>query len=537
MQLDLDSLVWPGRNQPVLAANGMVATSQPLAAQVGLAVLRDGGTAVDAAVAMAAAATVVEPATSSIGGDAFALVWDGERLHGLNGSGRAPAALSAAKLRGLGHETMPEHGWLAVTVPGAPAAWKDLHDRFGRLPFGRLLEPALRYAQEGHPVSPISVWHWRYQVDEVHPGLSGDEFAAFGDLVAPGGVTPGVGDLWRSEDMARTLRLIAETGAETIYRGTIAERIVAFSRATGGFLAREDLEAHRSAWVEPISTEYRGHDVWEIPPNGQGIAALIALNILEGFELSGLERTSAESFHLQVEAMKLAFADVQRSVGDPEHASVPLTELVSKEYAAQRRALIGERAMLAEPGKPGGSDTVYLCTADADGMMVSFIQSTYDAFGSHVVVPGTGIALQNRGSCFTLEHGHPNVLEGGKRPFHTIIPGFLTRDGAPIGPFGVMGGHMQPQGHVQMVVNTVDHRMDPQTSLDQPRWFWHRGLRVLCEPAVEAAILEDLQQRGHDARVWNELDAYGRGQIIWRLPSGAYVAGSDHRGDGQAAGY
>jgi gamma-glutamyltranspeptidase / glutathione hydrolase len=537
MQLDLEALVWPGRNQPILAANGMVATSQPLAAQIGLDVLRDGGTAVDAAIAMAAAVTVVEPATSSIGGDAFALVWDGERLHGLNGSGRAPASLTADHVREAGHGAVPEHGWLPVTVPGAPAAWKDLHDRFGRLPFGRLLEPAIRCAREGHPVSPISVWHWRYQAEEVHPTLSGGEYVGFADLVMPGGAPPGVGDIWRSEDMARTLRLIAETDAETMYRGEIAERIVAFARATGGFLAREDLEAHRSGWVEPISTEYRGHDVWEIPPNGQGIAALIALNILEGFELSGSERTSAESFHLQVEAMKLAFADVQRCVGDPERTSVPLTELLSKDYAAQRRGLIGERAILADAGEPARSDTVYLCTADADGMMVSFIQSTYDAFGSHVVVPGTGIALQNRGACFTLEPGHPNVLEGGKRPFHTIIPGFLTRDGAPIGPFGVMGGHMQPQGHVQMVVNTIDHHMDPQTSLDQPRWFWHRGLRVLCEPAVETAILEELRQRGHDARVWNELDAYGRGQIIWRLPSGAYIAGSDQRGDGQAAGY
>jgi gamma-glutamyltranspeptidase/glutathione hydrolase len=386
-------------------------------------------------------------------------------------------------------------------------------------------------------VSPISVWHWRWQVEEVHPGLTGDEFGAFLDLFAPGGSAPGVGEIWHSDDMARSLRLIAQTSADAVYRGEIAARIVDFAAATGGCISREDLDSHSSTWVDPISTNYRGYDVWEIPPNGQGLAALIALNILEGFDLAASPRNTARSFHLQIEAMKLALADAQRYVGDPARVSVPTAELLSKGYAATRRALIGDRAMVAEAGDPIASDTVYLCTADASGMMVSFIQSTYDAFGSHIVVPGTGIALQNRGSAFTLEPGHPNVLEPGKRPFHTIIPGFLTKDGAPIGPFGVLGGHMQPQGHVQMIVNTVDHGMDPQTSLDQPRWFWWEGRGTRHEPATETAIVDALRQRGHDARFWNELDLYGRGQIIWRLPSGAYIAGSDHRGDGQATGY
>jgi len=535
--IDVEALVWPGRNQPILAANGVVATSQPLAAAVGLDVLRGGGNAVDAAIAMGASLTVVEPATSSIGGDAFALVWDGQRLHGLNGSGRAPGRLSASEVRAAGHDTIPDHGWLPVTIPGAPAAWRDLHARFGSVPFSKLIEPAERYATDGHPVSPISVWHWRYQVDEVHPGLTGEAFVAFNALFAPDGSPPGVGDLWRSEDMASTLRLIAESTADAVYRGEIAERIVDFARATGGYITREDLESHSSTWVDPISTRYRGYDVWEIPPNGQGIAALIALNILEGFDLAATPRNDTRSFHLQIEAMKLAFADVQRYVGDPERVSVPMAELLSKDYAASRRGLVGDRAMLAAPGTPAGSDTVYLCVADASGMMVSYIQSTFDAFGSHVVVPGTGIALQNRGSGFSLDPSHPNILEPGKRPFHTIIPGFLTKDDAAVGPFGVMGGHMQPQGHVQMVVNTVDHRMDPQTSLDQARWFWRRDRSVLCEPAVDTTIVDELRRRGHEATVWNELDAYGRGQIIWRLPSGAYIAGSDQRGDGQATGY
>lgn len=537
MDLDLEGLVWPGRHQPVFAAHGMVASSQPLATGVGVEMLRSGGNAVDAAVAMAAALTVVEAPTSSLGGDAFAIVWDGDRLHGLNGSGRAPARLSVGEVRNHGHDTVPDHGWLPVTVPGASAAWRDLHRRFGRLPFAQVLAPAVEYAERGHPVSPISLWHWRWEAEQVHSTLRGPEFGAFGELAAPGGSVPRVGDIWRSADMARTLRLVADTDGTTVYTGEIAERIVEFSRTTGGYLTHDDLASHTSTWVEPISSNYRGYDVWELPPNGQGLAALLALNILEGFDLAGRPRNSTESFHLQIEAIKLALTDVQRYVADPEHVSVPTQELLSKDYARARRALITDEAIAATSGDPRHGDTTYLCTADGDGMMVSLIQSGFDAFGSHVVVPGTGIALQNRGAGFSLEPAHPNVLEPGKRPFHTIIPGFLTRDGAAVGPFGVMGGHMQPQGHVQMIVNTIDHRMDPQASLDQPRWFWWKDCATRHEPATPTAIADGLRQRGHDALVWNELDAYGRGQIIWRLASGAYVAGSDHRGDGQAAGY
>lgn len=515
----------------------MVATSQPLAARVGLDVLRDGGNAVDAAIAMAATATVVEPATSSIGGDAFALVWDGSRVHGLNGSGRAPGGLSVDVVRKLGSGSIPEQGWLPVTIPGAPAVWRDLHKRFGMLPFARLIEPATAYAESGHPVSPISVWHWAWEVEEVHPPLTGKEFAAFLDVFAPAGAPPKVGDMWRSPDMARSLRLIAETNADAVYTGEIAERIVDFAQATGGWISRDDLAAHTSTWVDPISTNYRGYDVWEIPPNTQGLGALVALNILEQFDLDGLPRDSVESLHLQIEAMKVAFADVHRWVADPDRVSIPLGELLSKDYATSRRSLIGAQALDLAHGDPKHSDTVYLCSADAAGMMVSFIQSSSDGFGSHVVVPGTGIVLQNRGAAFSVEPGHPNVLEPGKRPFHTLAPAFLTKDDAAIGPFGVMGGPMQPQGHVQMVVNTVDYGMDPQTSLDQTRWLWRRDRSVLLEPSVDAAVLDALRRRGHAADVWNELDAWGRGQIIWRLPSGAYIAGSDHRGDGQATGY
>jgi gamma-glutamyltranspeptidase / glutathione hydrolase len=537
MQMDLEHLVFPGMHQPVFATNGVVATSQPLAAQAGLAVLRRGGNAVDAAIATAATLTVVEPASTGIGGDAFAMVWDGTRIHGLNGSGRAPTALTAEVVRERGYQEVPDYGWLSVTVPGAPAAWRDLHDRFGKLPFATLFEPAMEYAEHGYPVSPISRWSWKWAAERVHARLSGEEFVEWAGTFTPEGRVPRVGETWRSPEMARSLRLIAETNAEAFYTGEIAFAIVSFAARTGGFISAEDLAHHTGNWVEPIHAEYRDYDVWEMPPNSQGLAALIALNILEDFDLSRHPRQSVESFHLQIEAMKLAFADAQQYIGDPDHATVPTQELISKRHAARRAGLIGERALDVEPGDPWQGDTTYLCTADRDGMMVSFIQSTSSSFGSHVVVPGTGITLQNRGSGFTLEHGHPNRLEPGKRSFHTIIPGFLTRDGEPIGPFGVMGGHMQPQGHVQMVVNTVDYGMDPQASLDAPRWSWWEGRHVKLEPGVPAPIVEGLKERGHEVEVDAEVDTFGRGQIIWRLPSKVYVAGSDGRTDGCAAGY
>jgi gamma-glutamyltranspeptidase / glutathione hydrolase len=537
MDLRIDDLVWPGRNQPVFATEGMVATSQPLAAAAGLAVLRDGGNAVDAAVATAAVLTVVEAPSCSIGGDAFALVWDGEHLHGLNGSGRAPAGLTEDLVRERGYDTMPSRGWLSVTVPGAPAAWRDLHERFGRLPFGRLIEPARYYAERGHPISPICAWAWRFEVDKVHPDLHGEEFAAFTDLCTSGGRAPQVGEIWRSDDLAWSLGRIAETNGDTVYAGEIAGRIVRFAEETGGVITADDLASHSSAWVEPLRVNYRGYDVWELPPNTQGIAASMAFNILEGFDLASLPRDSGESFHIQIEAMKLAFADTYRYVGDPDRVDIPVADLMTKEYAAKRRRLIGDCANTALPGDPGRGDTAYLCTADDGGMMVSFIQSSKQGFGSHVVVPGTGMVLQNRGEAFSLDEDDANHLEPGKRPFQTIIPGFLTKDGDALGPFGVMAGQMQPQGHVQMIVNTIDHGMDPQTSLDHPRWCWLTDGRVLLEPTVDQAVVGELHRRGHDVSIGLERDWFGRGQIIWRLTSGAYIAGSDSRGDGQAVGF
>ncbi|GAA1803978.1 gamma-glutamyltransferase family protein [Planosporangium flavigriseum] len=544
--------------RPVYAPRGAVATSQPLAAAAGLAVLRRGGNAVDAAIATAVALTVVQPGANDIGGDLFALVWDGRELHGLNASGRSPAAFTPELIRERGAgtvasgalggaqaqatEVVPERGWLPVTVPGAPAGWRDLHERFGALPFTDLFTDAVAYAEQGYPVSPTVAAGWDRAVRLLHAGLSGPEFDEWSRVFAPGGRAPRVGERWRNPDAARTLRLIADSRAEAFYRGEIAAAIADFAAETGGLVTAEDLANHASTWLEPIGCGYRGYDVWEIPPNGQGIAALLALNVLEGCDLAAA--SLEERLHWQIEAMKLGFADAHAFVADPDFVAAPVSALLDEGYSARRRALISDRASLPGPGDPLRGGTVYLCTADADGMMVSLIQSNYMGFGSHVVVPGTGFNLQNRGAGFVLWDGHPNVAAPGKRPFHTIIPGFLTRGGEAVGPFGVMGGHMQPQGHVQLVLSTVDDGLDPQAALDRPRWYWHTGAEVRVEPGLVAddeglAAVEGLRRRGHEVTVSDPGDlGFGFGQAIWRLPeAGGYVAGSEPRADGCAVGY
>ena len=535
MDFDLSDRSYPTWRTPLLASNGVVATSHPLAAQAGLQMLHAGGSAVDAAVATAAALTVLEPVSNGIGGDAFALVWDGHKLHGLNGSGRAPAALSVEAVRRAGHDHMPARGWLSVTVPGAPAAWRDLHARWGKLPFEQVLAPAIRYAEEGHPAAPNIARMWALAVREAQ-GRSTPMFSGFLPTFAPGGLAPRAGDIIALPDHARTLRRIAASATRDFYEGEIAGAIAAWARETGGPLAADDLAAHTSTWVEPISIDYRGYTVWEIPPNGQGLAALIALGLLDGLDLGRHGRDTAGAYHLQIEAMKLAFADAYRYIADPERAAVPVRGLLNAEYLVGRRALIGSDARTPEPGKPPAGGTVYLCAADRDGQMVSMIQSNYAGFGSGIVVPGWGIALQNRGQGFSLEDGHPNRLEGGKRPFHTIIPGFLTRGGAALGPFGVMGGEMQPQGHTQVVVNTTDYGMNPQAALDAPRWRVD-GDRVSVELHTPRHVIEGLAARGHMVRVEPDGGFFGRGQAIWRLASGAYVAGTEVRCDGSVVGW
>lgn len=521
----------------------MVATSQPLAASAGLAVLRQGGNAVDAAIATAAALAVVQPGSNDIGSDLFALVWDGSALYGLNASGRSPAALTFDAARAAGVpasaalggaqadavSTMPARGWLPVTVPGAPAGWRDLHARFGRLPFPALLADAAHYAEHGFPVSPSVAHYWGRGLAAVRSTLEGrPEHAEWLRVFAPGGRAPSAGDLFRNPDAARTLRLIGETGAESFYRGDTASALVGFAGGTGGLLSSDDLAAHESAWVDPISVPYRDHEVWEIPPNGQGIAALQALGILAGFD-------RPVGVHEQIEAMKLGFADAHAYVADPAAMSVHPKALLDADYLARRRGLITDKAATPAPGDPARGGTVYLCTADAGGMMVSLIQSNYMGFGSYVVAPGTGFTLQNRGAGFALDPDHPNAAAPSKRPFHTIIPGFLTRGGAAVGPFGVMGGHMQPQGHLQVVLSTVDDGLDPQAALDRPRWYWHAGRSVQVESGFDG--VDDLRARGHEVTVVPEPSGFGYGQAIWRTASGSLVAGTEPRADGVALGY
>jgi len=519
---------------PVMARRGAVATSHPLAAQVGLRILQEGGNAVDAAVATAAALTVLEPTSNGIGGDAFAIVWDGKQLYGLNASGRAPAALTLDVFRRQGLTEVPTDGWLPVTVPGAVSAWVELTRRFGSMPLRDLLEPAARYAEEGHPVPPVIASYWRRA--ERRFGHRED----FARTFLPNGRAPKPGELFRCPDQARTLRLIGESDGEAFYRGELAEKIAAYAEHTGGFLTKDDLAAHRAEWVEPIRTSYRGYDVWEIPPNGQGIAALLALNILEGTPVADLPHLSAARLHLIIEALKLAFADAHRYVADPALADVPVAQLLSKEYAAGRRALISPAQALkdVQAGRPDLGGTVYLCTADAEGRMVSFIQSNYMGFGSGVVVPGTGIALQNRGHCFTLEEGHPNQLAPGKRPFHTIIPAFITKDGAPLAAFGVMGGDMQPQGHVHTVLGIVDHRLNPQSVFDAPRVRVAPNGTVHVESTLHPDVIRQLAALGHDVRVEVDWSMFGGGQMIWRDPdTGVYICGTEPRKDGVVAAW
>lgn len=530
--MDLSSNPYSIQRHSVIAPRGVVATSQPLAVKAGLKMLELGGNAVDAAIATAIALTVVEPTSNGIGADAFALVWDGTSLSGINGSGRAPAGLTLDLVREH-NSSMPQKGWLSVTVPGAPALWRDLHARFGKLPFSALFEPAIQYAENGYPVSPIVAYYWARSVP-IFTNLPGAEYKGWAKTFAPNGHAPRSGEKWSSHDHAATLRRLAASNSDDFYKGVLAEAIVNFASETDGVITAADLAAHTSTWVNPISTSYRGYDVWEIPPNGQGIVALAALNILEGFDMGDSQRDTAASFHLQIEALKLAFADGLRYIADPDFAEVPVAGMLDKEYAARRRALIGNKALQPASGDPNSGGTVYLCTADSDGMMVSFIQSNYAGFGSGVVVPGTGIALQNRGGNFNLDPGHPNHLQPGKRPYHTIIPGFLTHDGEAVGPFGVMGGFMQPQGHMQMITNTIDYAMNPQASLDAPRWQWTEGKTVQIEADAHPSILSGLRAMGHQVESVESGGAFGRGQIIWRLPEGGYVAGSDKRADGYA---
>lgn len=524
----------PSRRHLVYSTNGMVATQQPLAAQAGLRILEKGGNAIDSAVATAASLTVLDPTSNGIGGDAFAVVWHDGDLHGLNASGPAPASLSIEEVRSRGYDEMPEFGWEPVTVPGAPAAWSELSKRFGKLPLSTVLGPAIEYAEEGFPVPPTVGKTWEKSFDRYRE-MDGEEFDEWKKTFGVNGKPPGIGEVWASPDHAKTLHAIGETGGDSFYRGGIAERICEHAEVTDGFLAPEDLAGYSPTWADPISTGYRGYTVWEMPPNGQGVIVLMALNILRGLEVDPGD--AVDRYHKQIEALKLAFADGYKYVSDPDYMSVGVEELLSAGYARGRRKLIQGTASYPKPGTPpSGGDTVYLAAADGEGNMVSFIQSNYRGFGSGIVVPETGIALQNRGALFSLDPDHDNCLSPGKKPYHTIIPGFLTKDRRPVGPFGVMGGFMQPQGHIQVVTDMIDLGLNPQSALDAPRWRWIRGKQVKLESSTPDHIARALARKGHNPECALDSTPFGKGQIIVN-EDGVLVGGTEPRCDGQVAAY
>nr|WP_329752246.1 gamma-glutamyltransferase family protein [Clostridium sp. CM74B_53] len=535
LKFDAQKYDYPSRRSVVYGKKGMVCTSQPLAAQAGLDIIKRGGNAVDAAIATAACMTVLEPTSNGIGSDAFALVWTKGELHGLNASGRSPMAITAEEVKKQGYTEMPKRGWIPVMVPGAPSAWAELSEKFGRLPLEKVLEPAITYAREGYPVSPVTSKIWNNAYREFSETLTEECFRPWFETFAPDGHAPQPGEIWRSEAHAKTLEMIAQTHAKAFYRGELADQIDEFSRKTGGYLRRSDLENYWCEWVKPIHINYRGYGVCEIPPNGDGIIALMALNILKGYSFA--ERDNADTVHKQLEAMKLAFADGNRYVADLDYMKAPVETLLSDEYADGRRALIGEQALTPEPGNPFRGGTIYLCTADGEGNMVSYIQSNYMGFGSGIVIPGTGIALQNRGANFTLDETMENCLGPGKKSLHTIIPGFLMKEGKAVGPFGVMGGFMQPQGHVQVIMNTVDFLMNPQDALNAPRWQWIGGKKIQVEKTFPAGIVEELKKRGHEMEVLESSLSFGRGQIIWRDENDVLCGATEPRADGTVAAW
>ena len=514
---------YPSQRSPVCAGN-VVATSQPLAAQAGLQALRRGGNAVDAALATAIALTVVEPNNNGVGSDAFAILWDGEQLHGLNASGRSPAGWTEGYF--AGREQMPTLGWDAVTVPGAVSAWVTLSERFGRLPFDDLFEDAVRYARDGFQVGPITARYWQGAANTYA------DYAAFREHFLP---APEPGALFRRPDLADTLERIARTRGEAFYRGELADAMERAAIDGGGALRRSDLEAHEPYWVQPTEQRYKDISLHEIPPNGQGLAAQIALAILA--HLPDAPVGSEDALHLEIEAMKIAVRAAADHFADPEAMRLSPEDLLAPGSIEAAAAGIGHRASPLPPtALPVGQDTVYLTTADASGMMVSFIQSNFMGFGSGVVIPGTGISMQNRGQGFVLDPAHPNAVGPRKRPFHTIIPGFVTEAGAPRMSFGVMGGHMQHQGHVQMVRRIFDGRQNPQAASDAPRWHVYPDFTVGLEPGVAPQIHAGLEARGHRVRYDKRPWIFGGAQLIYRTPDG-YVAGSDHRKEGCAVGF
>lgn len=533
MKFDNNIYNYSSRRTVIQGRKGMVATSQPLAAQAGLDILKKGGNAIDAAVATAACLTVVEPTSNGIGGDAFAIFSIDGEIHGLNASGNAPELMSLEELRRLGLREIPKFGIIPVTVPGVPKAWAELVGKYGKLTLLEVLEPAISYARNGYPVSVTISQQWVNGYKRFKDETEGEVFENWYKVFMPNGNSMRPGQLWKSEYHAKTLEEIGATNSDSFYKGDLADKIDNFSKKFNGLIRKSDLEKFEVEWVKPISVNYRGYDVWEIPPNGHGIVALMALNILKNFELRNKE--SFDTYHKQIEAIKIAFADGKRYIADPRYMDVSVESLLSEEYGKRRAELIGNTATLPKPGTPDKGGTVYLATADSEGNMVSYIQSNYMGFGSGVVIPETGISLHNRGNNFNMIEGHVNCVEAGKKPYHTIIPGFLTKDNIPIGPFGVMGGFMQPQGHVQVISSMIDFNLNPQDALNAPRWQWMKDKNIDLETTFNKAISQQLEFAGHKVNINNSHLTFGRGQVILRDKNGVYTGATEPRTDGYVA--
>jgi gamma-glutamyltranspeptidase/glutathione hydrolase len=525
-----------------LFARNIVSTSHPLAAQAGLRMMLKGGNAVDAAISAAATMTITEPVSNGLGSDAFCILWDGKKLHGLNASGPAPQAWTPEyfhKKYGSDSVNPPKRGWDSVTVPGAVSAWAAMSEKFGKLPFADLMEPAIEIAERGYLMPVVIQQKW----DAATPLLQ--TMPGFAESFLPWGRAPNVGELFQFKAAAKGLRAIAETKGRAFYEGEIAEALVRFSNQHGGALSLQDLAQYRPEWVEPIAQNYRGYTLHEIPPNGQGIAALIALGILENFDVASMKVDGIDSQHLQIEAMKLAFADVYRYVADPRYMEVTPAQMLDPAYLKSRAKLINmKQAQDFKAGNPVKGGTIYLTAADENGMMVSFIQSNYMGFGSGVVEPTYGVSLQNRGFGFSTDlngANAANLVAPGKRPFQTIIPAFLTQNGQPVMSYGVMGGNMQPQGHMQTLVRMLDYGQNPQTACDAPRWRYNAGLSINAESNMDRGTVQGLNDLGHELEVINDsYQDFGAGQFIWRMGDTkveGYVAASDPRRDGQAVGF
>jgi len=539
MKFDSLHYRYPSRRSVVYGKNGMVCTSQPLAAQAGLDILKKGGNAVDAIIATATCMTVLEPTGNGMGSDAFALYWDAKskRLYGLNGSGYAPAAMTLEAMKAKGYEKMPDRGWDAVTVPGAPSAWAELHKRFGKLPFADLFQSAISYADNGYPVHPIVGLLWERAAKVFAPYKNKLEFQPYYETFLKNGA-PAIGSLVKLPYHAKTLKELAVTNCESYYRGKIAQAIDEFAKKTGGLMRAEDLAKYKAEWVEPIHTNYHGYDVCEIPPNGHGIVALMTLNIINKMALLGTSHDDEAIIHKQLEALKQAFIDGQTYVADARSMKkVKVEYLLSDAYAQKRCSEIGEIALTPKPVNPDCGGTVYMCAVDGEGNMISYIQSNYKGFGSGIVIPGYGISLNDRACGFELNSDSDNCLAPGKKPYHTIIPGFLMKDGKALGPFGVMGGYMQPQGHVQVMMNMIDFGMNPQEALDAPRWQWIGGKKVEIETGFKPEIVEALKKRGHEIKVEEDFTSFGRGQIIIRDEEGVLIGATEPRTDGCVASW